>query len=202
MSAFIINFVNKQTRKEGNFMCTILEKLRNKRPEELLAEYNIPLVPPIDLTLLLQNIGMSAIETDFSEIERKNNLEYNSILGATISKGENIGIFYRKLDTTNRQKFTIAHELAHCCLHTDDLKNNHIEFRSNDIPRSGKEFDANVFAGKLLVPEETLIKIYNDLLLPSLSSLMEIFQVSSNVIAARLDYLNLPYLKDVKISEN
>lgn len=38
-----------------------------------------------------------------------------------------LGIFYKSDDTMDRQRFTIAHEIAHCCLDTDSLKQRHLE---------------------------------------------------------------------------
>lgn len=49
-----------------------------------------------------------------------------------------------------RQRFTIAHELAHCCLHIDaNQKKNYIELRSENIgiEDENKEKLANIFAG-------------------------------------------------------
>lgn len=188
--------------KGGVHMCEILHKLKDLTPSELLSKYNISPEPPVDLSSLLKNIGISSIATDFSDVEKDANCEPDSILGATISNGDNLGIFYRSKDSKNRQTFTIAHELAHCCLHSESLKDNHVELRDDRIQLSGKEYDTNVFAGELLIPEKSLRKIYDELLLPSLSSLSEIFQVSTNVMAARLEYLNLDYLRDIKISED
>lgn len=183
-------------------MCKILREIQNLSPEQLLQKYNVSSEPPVDLSELLRKIGMSAIATDFSEAEKIGKYEKDSMLGATISNGEDVAIFYRDKDTKNRQTFTIAHELAHCCLHTSDLKTNHIEFRRKETPTFGKEYESNIFAGKLLIPTKEIKEIYNQLLMPSLSVLSNIFQVSTNVMAARLDYLELPYFKDIELSES
>ena len=182
------------------FMCRILKSIKGKTARELLEKYNISPEPPINLTRLLQNAGISAVEFDFSELEKYGNYELGTILGAAISNEENLTIFYRKDDSENRKRFTIAHELAHCCLHSENLKENHIELRNNDNNQPQREIEANIFAGELLIPKESLEKIYNELLVPYLSTLAEIFGVSSNVMAARLDYLNKPYLKDTEYS--
>ena len=80
-----------------------------------LKIYDIPLEPPIQISQLLQRIGVSTLGIDFTQIEKDAGYEYGRILGAAISKGDNLTIFYRKQDSKNRQRFTIAHELAHCC---------------------------------------------------------------------------------------
>lgn len=200
----IIYFTDVKKRfliQGDDIMCSILQKIKNKTPMELLNEYRIDLVPPIDISLLLEQIGISVISKDFTDVENIGNYPHGSILGAAISKGDDLAIFYRKNDTYNRKIFTVAHELGHCCLHTDDLKISHIEFRTVDTYKDKRERDVNIFAGQLLIPKHVLIPIYNKYILPSLKDLSEIFCVSTNVMAARLDYLRLNYFKDTKISE-
>lgn len=193
----------KQTRKHngGDFMCTILEKIKGKTPLELLNEYNIALTPPIDISLLLDNIGISVISKDFTYIEQQYGYGHGSILGAAFSNGDDLAIFYKKSDTYNRKIFTIAHELGHCCKHAESLKISHIELRTSCNTENPHEIEANIFAGELLIPKPLLMEKYNEFIIPSLKTLSIIFGVSTNVMAARLDYLNLDYFKDIKISE-
>ena len=187
--------------KGGVRMCAILEKIKNKNAYELLQEYNIELKPPINISLLLDKIGISVIAKDFSEVEDNVGYDRGSILGAAISKGNSLAIFYRKFDTYNRKMFTVAHELGHCCKHSEDLKISHIELRTTENVLDNHEVEANIFAGELLIPEPLLMQKYNDFIIPSLKTLSIIFGVSTNVMSARLDYLNLDYFKDVVISE-
>lgn len=197
-----IIYFNSAKEKEGINLCKILKEIQNLSPSELLSKYKISTEPPIDISGLLQNIGIRYVETDFKKAEENSGYEKNSILGATIVDNEDVIIFLKNTDSINRKRFTIAHELAHCCKDYDTLKNDHIELRNDGVAMSGKEFDANVFAGKLLIPKKSLLRIYEKLLVPSLSTLSSIYNVSSNVMAARLDYLNLPYLKDINIDES
>ena len=67
-------------------------------------------------------------------------------------------------------------------------------FRSHEI-------EANIFAGELLIPKPLLLKKYKEFIIPSLKALSIIFGVSTNVMAARLDYLGLDYFKDIPLSE-
>ena len=46
------------------------EKIKNKTPYELLTEYDIPLKAPIDISSLLEKIGISTIANDFTEVEK------------------------------------------------------------------------------------------------------------------------------------
>ena len=117
--------------RTGDTMCKILEKLRDKTPENLLKEYQISLVPPIDISLLMQRIGIKEIPFDFTELEKLMNLETGDIIGTVFAKNDELGIFYKASDSLNRQRFTIAHEIAHCCLDTDALKTNRVKKFSN-----------------------------------------------------------------------
>ena len=76
------------------------------------------------------------------------------------------------------------------------MPQNHIELRENETTKNAKETEADIFARELLIPEQSLVKIYNEFYVPSLKSLAKIFGVSTNVMAARLDYLSMSYFKD------
>ena len=95
--------------------------------------------------------------------------------------------------------FQLAHEIAHCCIHANTLKKSHIELRSAIEATTPKEYKTNIFAGELLMPETVLRDIHSRYLIaPPLSNISQIFKVSTNVMSARLDYLNLPYIRDIK----
>ena len=189
------------TKKDG-IMYEVLKNMRNKSAMDLLKENGISLTPPINIFLLLQRLGIKEVAADFSDIEKILQYDSGEILGITFAQEKQVGIFYRSSDSINRRRFTMAHEIAHCCLHTDTLTDKHIELRSSKTQNDQREYNANVFAGELLIPESSLKMIYEQLLVPSLSGLSEIFQVSTNVMAKRLDYLKMPYMKDEEISEN
>lgn len=178
-------------------MCKILKKLQGKSAQQILEENNISLSPPIDLYLLLKRLHISVLGEDFSDIEYTVGYEHGEILGAAISKEDLLTIFYRINDSENRKRFTIAHELGHCALHTENLKAEHVELRKNSNSEDYKEKAANIFAGELLIPENTLRDIYGRLLNPSLSTLAQIFKVSTSVMEMRLEHLSIPYFKDV-----
>ena len=188
--------------KEDGIMYEVLKNMRNKSAMDLLKENGISLTPPINISLLLHRLGIKEVAADFSDIEKILQYDSGEILGITFAQEKQVGIFYRSSDSINRRRFTMAHEIAHCCLHTDTLTDKHIELRSSKTQDDPREYNANVFAGELLIPESSLKMIYEQLLVPSLSGLSEIFQVSTNVMAKRLDYLKMPYMKDEEISEN
>ena len=191
----------KGKREKGDSMCEILKRLQGKTAEEILDIYAKDRELPVDIVALANNIGINIYSVDFTEVEDDMEIEKGIILGATLSHEEEVNILYRESDSENRKRFTIAHEIAHCCLHTESLIEHHIELRSDLSKDNRREREANIFAGKLLIPEENLRAIHEKLLLPSLSALVRIFKVSSNVMAARLDYLSMSYYKDIGITE-
>lgn len=184
-----------QEPKDCINMCKILKEISGLSADELLKKYNISSTPPIDLKNLLERIGVSSYPYDFSKVEKLAGYEPNTIIGAAISTEDNLDIMYAKNMSENRVRFTIAHELAHCCLHSDNLKIKHIELRL-DKDASPREMNANIFAEELLIPQKSLNAIYDKLYVPTLSVLSEIFKVSTNVMRARLGHLKMSFVDD------
>ena len=180
----------------GDTMCTTLEQFRNKTAHDLLVESEQVNNMPVSLDAILEYYGVDKIPSSFDSIEKHpSNKGKGEISGLVLSNGEALGVFYKKTDSIHRKRFTIAHELAHCCLHTDALKNGYVERRNPDYSDE-KEFAADIFAGELLIPEHQLEYAIQRLLKPTLYGLAEIFEVSTNVMRARLEYLGKPYFDD------
>lgn len=192
----IINIGFLRQTKKVNFMDVkkVFEMLNTISPKDLLYKYNLDNSFPVDIRALLDKLDIKVIPYDFSNLEKSTYksevLEKGSILGAVVSTDEKIGIFYNKYDSETRIRFTLAHELAHCCLHPDDVRE-HIEFRSDDKNPDKKEKEANIFAGELLIPEEPLRYAVENLINLNIDILTQIFAVSSNVMNARLEHLNI-----------
>ena len=185
---------NKALVLGSDRMCTVLKKIRNKSAIELLEEYGLDKTAPIDIEQLLRAIGISAIGKDFSELEKRLDKPKGSILGMLLSSGNNAAIFYRKDDSYNRRRFTIAHELAHAINHSDNEP--HIEYRmaEKEMEENPVEKDANIVAGEILIPLPLLKREYLKLDIPSSTVLANIFKVSQNVMEARLKYLKIFYV--------
>lgn len=180
----------------GDIMCKTLEKLKNKSAFELLNDSGQLYDIPVNLDSILEHYGVAKIPSEFDELEAlEANKGKGEISGLVLSSGDNLGIFYKKTDSIHRKRFTIAHELAHCCLHTDSLKNGYIELRNPDYSDE-RELAADIFAGELLIPKQQLDYVMQRLIKPSLYGLAEIFQVSVNVMRARLEYLRISYFDD------
>lgn len=67
-----------------------------------------------------------------------------------------------------RRRFTLAHEIAHYCLHSNDAKREFIDTRKT-MDRSGSYWDtyeseANSFAARLLMPKTLLISEGNKII--------------------------------------
>lgn len=188
-----------QKEKKVTIMCAPIDKIRHKSAKELLEFCGQADSVPIDLNDILTKVGISALPRDFSAIEpflqKKEKTDNRiQILGAIVMNGNSAAIFYNKNDKkdSHRCRFTIAHELAHCCLSHQCLDREvHIDFRIEGMPLTDDEKAANVFAGELLIPYDMLIKVIDKLLLPSVHTLANIFDVSDNVMLKRLEHLKI-----------
>lgn len=189
-------------RREGVFMNRHIEKVYGKSAVQILKEHNISLEPPIDLDQLLKSLGIYVREHDFSKIEKTSNLEKDSILGATLLIDDDLIILYKQYEKKRNdhgKRFTIAHEIGHCALHSKDLEENRLELRNDFYNKNDeREMAACKFAGQLLIPEESLKKICKRLIIPSLKILAEIFNVSVGVMRERLNETDIVYIDDVR----
>lgn len=203
-------------KANGDFiMCKILKELHGKTADYILEKYGAKNEYPVDITSIAENIGIKLGSTDFTELEKKDSLksfvqEKGHILGSVRAKGDELSIRYHNALPNNpdfdnlseedkkdklirRQRFTIAHEIAHCCLDMPiDKDSSHIEYRTEqkDYKKDPKEIKANIFAGELLIP----LNVLKDLCLIfdnkiSISLFSDLFKVSRHVLEARLDYL-------------
>ena len=181
-------------------MCTKLKELNGLTPEEILNKYwnSERNVYPIDIAKILYKMNIRALPYDFSKFD-DGNID-NRILGAMVANKTDLALLYRQGETLNRSRFTLAHELAHCCLaHLDDQKMPYVEYRHDGVVTESCEIKANTFAGELLVPTKELRKIlsveYPDSL-PQVTKLAKMFAVSLNVMKERLKQLEIPYIDE------
>lgn len=217
MNLFIFILNEVKTGVEVKNMCDTLNKMKGKNAVEILREYYGKDTIPIDIVAVAENIGIQLKSVDFTNLEksdvfREKVKKKGRILGAVQVKDDDVIISYSSIlppnkdyenlteiqktnRLINRQRFTIAHEIAHCCLgHMNDMDNrngSHIEYRTEQESYTDpREFNANIFAGKLLMPTKYMQDVahilhYN----VSLSVLSKFFRVSKSVAKARLEYL-------------
>ncbi|MBQ3543574.1 MAG: ImmA/IrrE family metallo-endopeptidase [Lachnospiraceae bacterium] len=192
---------------EWDKMCKKLKEISGKTPEEILKFCGQENRIPIDIMDIIFKLGIILNETDFTEIEQSQDFECcGNILGAVYTEGDDLNICYQKQSgeiklksqIEHRKRFTLAHELAHCCLDMNpDAQDYHLEFRTDQLQSDNKkEYNANVFAGQLLIPTKSLLSVYYRLEVPSLEFLANLFNVSKKVMIARLNYLKLPFFSD------
>ena len=98
-------------------------------------------------------------------------------------------ITINSLHHPKRQRFTFAHELAHFFLHKDKQSNfsDTVFFRSENV-RSNIEFEANNFAGALLMPKAEFVDfIRNES--NRIEDISERFNVSAMAVKVRADVI-------------
>lgn len=187
-------------------MCVLLDGVKGMSANELLKKYHLENSVPVDLDKLTENLGINIYEVDFTKMtdyvgkideKKEDKVQFLSdVLGILLPMENQIAIVLKPNLSYHRKRFTIAHEIGHCCLN-DELKSSHIEFRhsvfSSDI-HNQKEIAANIFAGELLMPEEAVKKVCAKFIVPEINAIAKVFQVSVSVASKRLNYLNIPYI--------
>lgn len=119
-------------------------------------------------------------------------------ISGQISKEENQYIIrVNRYESRERQRFTIAHELAHYLLHRDIIDSTTNGIHDNILYRSGQpltvEYEANLLAADIVMPSALLKKklcdIKHEINEDVIVSLAEEFQVSRGAMDVRLSYL-------------
>ena len=110
---------------------------------------------------------------------------------------ENREVVLNKNETPERRRFTLAHELGHIILnsnnsiqHRDNILNNQLDIYAND----DKEVEANYFAGCILMPRDVFIREFNSIkgdIDYKIQKLAYYFGVSKLAVNVRANVLNL-----------
>ena len=186
-------------------MCRKLEELSKLKTEDLYDLFEEDFVaPPINIHQILDKLGVEYNAMDFSLLNAEINGivlpdQANMVMGAVAAHSEDefgkdsVEITVNINDSYHRQRFTLAHELAHCMLHANSLKNGSLELRTSLTTDEPREKEANILAGEILIPERLLKIAYANLPIAILGTLAEKFDVSENVMAARLQHLKMGY---------
>jgi len=124
-----------------------------ERANELLRAHAVQQAP-VDVQAIAEKEGARVV---FEQLQ-------NEVSGVLVLKNGVTMIAVNALHHPNRQRFTLAHELAHLKLHphnptvyVDDLM---VHFRGGEFHRgpTPEEVEANTFAATLLMPESLLEK--------------------------------------------
>lgn len=175
-----------------------LNMLKFYSSEEIVKQYNPDGIYPFNIKKIYDHMDIPVIPYDFKHIEqnalRQEVETYGKISGAVVATDDKMAVFYSYDSNKPHIRFTLAHELAHCCLNlnldTASGRMSHIEFRNackNNI--TAEERNANIFAGEILIPTEPLNYVISNLICPSVYYLSKFFGVSENVMSERLKYL-------------
>jgi Zn-dependent peptidase ImmA (M78 family) len=126
-----------------------IEKAR-KLASRVLQKHGVQ-QPPVDVLALAHEEGIRVV---FEELEDK-------ISGMLVQTGQETVIGVNARHHENRQRFTLAHELAHAQLHpstpTVYVDGMMVHFRGEDERGPAPiELEANAFAAALLMPEDFL----------------------------------------------
>ena len=161
------------------------------KASDLLEKYPAVATLPVDLDVICKGENITVFTMDLSELEKKHK---RTIAGILLVKGQDKKIVVNKNDVPERQRFTVAHELGHYFLHFDKNSSEEhmlISFRGE---RNKKEYDADMFAAELLMPEKLIRARYKELTVPYVSTLARQFNVSAPAMSYRLDTLNMGYI--------
>jgi len=145
---------------------------------------------PVPVEELIEFQGLGLILSEFTDGEISGVIDLNKKY-----------LYINSSDSSQRQRFTIAHELGHWILHRPELAANEeiaVLYRRplGTVENNVLEQEANCFAANLLVPEVMLrraIKQVNDKSGNEASDahLAKIFNVSRSVIGYRKKFLGI-----------
>ncbi len=98
-------------------------------------------------------------------------------------------IYVNDYHPATRNLFTIAHEIGHYILH-EGTNNRYDEYHNYTDEERRREYEANDFAGKLLMPEYKFVKIFQKYK-PNSKKIADIFGVSVRACDVRAFNLGL-----------
>lgn len=161
-----------------------------KKAAAILAQLGIE-SPQVDVEMVASRLGIRLEKADLGE----------EVSGVLVRSGGQAVIGVNWAHHPNRRRFTIAHELGHYVLHQGGTfidKGTWARFR-DEQSGSGtdqEEIEANAFAAALLMPDEWVIKEYQQLPFDpaddmALTALASTFGVSSQAMSIRLANLGL-----------
>ena len=169
--------IRKIKREKENLYSDIYDT-----PKKLIdfAKSNSIQTQPLNIKTLTEKMGLKLYYEDLG----------SNISGKIENKNGQWIITINKKQHGNRQRYTIAHELAHYCLHRNYEKSftDEVFFRGKTLDKY--EYQANDFASKLLMPEDLFAKAIKEGK-NSIEDLSNMFGVSS--IALRIRAKNLGY---------
>lgn len=163
---------------------------------ESLAEESGHTTPPVDVQGIAKRLGLAIVSEDLGE----------GVSGLLVTGPSGNFVVVQESDSTNRRRFTIAHEIGHFYLRHQFAPGEHVHVdRGHFVTPRGpssstgeypKEIEANQFAASLLMPSRLLRAEIKHLGTENLfdyqvSELAEKFEVSEQAMTIRLSTLGL-----------
>lgn len=153
-----------------------------EKAKEVIKE-NCIIEPPIDTFSLVNKYGLNL---SFIKLPEK----FSNVAGFIDFKTSKV--YANATDSSNRQAFTVAHELGHWLLHKDLYTKEPDKYQIllrqpiNGINLTPEEKEANCFAARLLVPKDMLIEKRTKYPFATISNLAKLFAVSYDVMSYRI----------------
>lgn len=199
-------FNNENNQKDIN-------EIRNVSADELYHLCEISKSMPILFDEISKHYKVKIMGTDFNFISQLEPINKRlkgkgAILGMVNIDQGMANIYYNNNPQIDipRQRFTIAHELAHCINHYDLLsREGRVEFLQDDnkdeyfTPKNvtddekTRELICNKFARDFLIPDDLLIKVMEVFKNASVSSLSKLFMVPKKEMKIKLNELGYSY---------
>lgn len=130
---------------------------------------------PVRITAITEKYGIDVYNSSMSR----------NISGAIIKEGDKYVIYVNDKHPKNRQRFTIAHEIAHYILHKEKIGDN---LTDNAMYRSKLsnvfERQANILASEILMPVNFVMQFIEEN--KSVSEMASLFKVSEGAMRIRL----------------
>ena len=147
---------------------------------------------PIDVTKVAEHYGLLIREQELED----------AVSGMLLVRDKRAVIGVNRNHHLNRQRFTVAHEIGHYLMHTDQSQIfiENLSLYRNQLSESGtnvREIEANAFAAELLMPTKVLKKVVGGRLIdafydePIIRHLASEFGVSTQAMTVKLSKLNL-----------
>lgn len=165
-------------------------RLPQMTPLEILSA-NTPADPPVNVEAIAQQIGLPIYRGNLAP-----NVAGMIIRDRRHPSPTGFAIHVNANDNPRRQRFTIAHEIAHYILHRDligDGITDDVMYRSDlgDM----YERQANRMAADILMPAQLVISHYRKV--PAIAPLARAFDVSDGAMRIRLQELFV-YLREIQ----
>ena len=119
--------------------------------QKLIVDKHTAMIP-VRVGKLAQDLGLEVVLAGLSP-------NISGLIEPSITASSGFVIKVNKYESDERQRFTVAHEIAHFLLHRDHIKNgvvDNVMYRSSLSSR--KETEANKLAADLLMPTSIVLR--------------------------------------------